>query len=173
VQVPRPFISWSHGRPQVGVLNGCYGAGKSNSRVTGPSLKLSFSSAEWRAAMQREEPVGASGRTHGIRHQADVRFCHQRRPERQLYEVQPTSGRGWAVSLLRRLLPCRANWRYRPRPGVRLPRLTAAKQSMADAAWAAVSGPPAASQFQEVTLPDAGCHRATASGRPYETLKEP
>jgi len=24
--------------------------------------------------MQREEPVGASGRTHGIRHQADVQF---------------------------------------------------------------------------------------------------
>jgi len=64
--------------------------------------------------MQSEEPVGAGGRTHGIRHQADVRFGHQRWPERQLYEVQLTSGCGWAVSLLRRLLPCRANWRYRP-----------------------------------------------------------
>ena len=64
--------------------------------------------------MQREEPVDASGRTHGIRHQADVRFGHQRWPERQLYEVQLTSGCGWAVSLRQRLLPSRANWRYQP-----------------------------------------------------------
>lgn len=36
--------------------------------------------------MQREEPFGAGGRTHGIRHQADVRLGHLRWPERQLYE---------------------------------------------------------------------------------------
>jgi len=52
------------------------------------------------AAAQRQEPVGAGGSTHGIRHQADVRFGHQRWPERQLYKVQLTSGCGWAVSLL-------------------------------------------------------------------------
>ena len=71
------------------------------------------------AVLQREEPVDASGRTHGIRHQADVRFGHQRWPERQLYEVQLTSGCGWAVSLRQRLLPSRANWRYRPIPARR------------------------------------------------------
>ena len=42
--------------------------------------------------MQREEPVGAGGLTHGICHQADVRFGHQRSPERPLYEVQLTPG---------------------------------------------------------------------------------
>ena len=63
---------------------------------------------------QREESVDAGGRTHGIRHQADVRFGHQRWPERQLCKVRLTLGCGWAVSLIRRLLPCRANWRYRP-----------------------------------------------------------
>jgi hypothetical protein len=65
-----------------------------------------------------EEPVDAGGRTHGIRHQADARRGHQRWPERQLYEVQLTSGCGWAALLLRRLLPCRANWRYRPKPAI-------------------------------------------------------
>jgi hypothetical protein len=50
--------------------------------------------------MQREESVAGVGRTHGVRHQADVRFCHQRWPERQLYEVLPTSVCGWVVSLL-------------------------------------------------------------------------
>jgi hypothetical protein len=33
-------------------------------------------------ASQREEPVDAGVRTHGIRHQATVRFDHQRWPER-------------------------------------------------------------------------------------------
>jgi hypothetical protein len=64
--------------------------------------------------MQREEPVVARRRTLGIRHQADVRFGYQRWHERQLNEVQLTSGCDWVVSLLRRLLPCRANWRCRP-----------------------------------------------------------
>jgi hypothetical protein len=64
--------------------------------------------------MQRKEPVDAGGRTHGIHHQADVRFGHKRWHERQLYEVQQTSGCDWAVSLRRRLLVCCANWRYRP-----------------------------------------------------------
>lgn len=40
--------------------------------------------------MQREEPVGAGGRTRGERHQADVHFGGRRRPERQLHEVQLT-----------------------------------------------------------------------------------
>lgn len=65
-------------------------------------------------ALQREEPVGAGGRDRGICHQADAHLGHQRWPERQLYKVQLTSGCGWAVSLLRRLLPCRANWRHLP-----------------------------------------------------------
>ena len=64
--------------------------------------------------MQRKEPFAARGCTHSIRHQADVRFGHQRSHERQLYEVQLTPDRSCAVSLLRRLLPSRANWRYRP-----------------------------------------------------------
>ncbi len=45
--------------------------------------------------MQRKEPVGAGGCTYGIRHQADVRFGQRRWTERQLYEVQLTSGCGW------------------------------------------------------------------------------
>lgn len=68
-------------------------------------------------AEQRKEPVGAGGRTHGIRHRADVRFGQQRWHERQLYEVQLrklSSGCGWAIPLFLRLLPCRANWRSRP-----------------------------------------------------------
>ena len=64
--------------------------------------------------MQREEPVGAHGRTHDLRHQADIRFRLRRWPERQLYEVQLTLGRHWSVSALRRLLVCRAKWRSRP-----------------------------------------------------------
>ena len=40
--------------------------------------------------MQREESAAVSGRTHGNRHQADVRFGGQRWPERQLYELQLT-----------------------------------------------------------------------------------
>lgn len=48
--------------------------------------------------MKREEPVDAGGRTHGIRHQADARFGHQRWPERQLCEVQLTSVCGRADS---------------------------------------------------------------------------
>jgi len=60
-------------------------------------------------------PVGAGGRTHGIRHQADVRFGHHRWPGWRLYKVQLPSGCGWAVSPFRRQLPCRANWRYRRR----------------------------------------------------------
>jgi len=59
-------------------------------------------------------PVAAGERTHGERHQADVRFGHWRWTERQLYEVQLTPDIDWGVSLHRRLLPCRANWRYRP-----------------------------------------------------------
>ena len=33
-------------------------------------------------AVQRKEPVTAGGRTHGKRHQGDVRFGHRRWPER-------------------------------------------------------------------------------------------
>lgn len=66
--------------------------------------------------MQREEPGAVGGRTHSKRHQADVWVGHRRWTERQLYGVQLTPDGDWAVSLLRRLLPCRANWRYRPRP---------------------------------------------------------
>ena len=51
--------------------------------------------------LQREEPVATGGRTHGKRHRADVRFGHQRWPERQLYEVQLTPDSDWAVSMLR------------------------------------------------------------------------
>ena len=40
------------------------------------------------------EPVDIGERTHGIRHQADVRLGHQRWPERQLYEVLLLLGRG-------------------------------------------------------------------------------
>jgi hypothetical protein len=84
-----------------------------------PSCTLmSFGRMGSSAALQRKEPVDDGGRTHGKRYQADVGVGHQRWPERQLYEVQPTSGCGCAVSLLRRLLPCRANWRYRPNPPV-------------------------------------------------------
>ena len=60
------------------------------------------------AALQREEPVDASGRTHGLRHRAAVRFGQQRWHERQLYEVQLTSGLDGMAWLRRRLLPCRA-----------------------------------------------------------------
>ncbi len=44
---------------------------------------------------QRKEPVGVGGRTNGFRHQADVVFGQRRWAERQLYEVQLTSGCGW------------------------------------------------------------------------------
>jgi len=64
--------------------------------------------------MQRVLPVAAGERTHGERHRADVRFGHWRWTERQLYEVQLTPDIDWGVSLHRRLLPCRVNWRYRP-----------------------------------------------------------
>lgn len=41
----------------------------------------------WVTALQREEPVAAGVRTHGKRHQADVRLDRERQPERQLGEV--------------------------------------------------------------------------------------
>jgi hypothetical protein len=44
------------------------------------------------AALQREEPVGAGGRTHGIRHQAVVQRGIQRWPERMLCRVKLTLG---------------------------------------------------------------------------------
>ena len=86
-------------------------------RLLSTAVNSDLRSFRWRlqmAARQRKEPVGAVGRTHGVRHEADVRFGHQRWPERQLYEVQLTSGRHWSASVLRRLLVCRAKWRYRP-----------------------------------------------------------
>lgn len=83
-------------------------------RLKSPKLQRSKDFGTPLSALQREEPVDASGRTHGIRHQADARFGHQRWPERQLYEVQLTSGCGSAVTLRQRLLSSRANWRYRP-----------------------------------------------------------
>jgi hypothetical protein len=75
---------------------------------------LSFATPARVSGMQREEPFAAGRPTPSKRRQADFRFGHHRGHERQLYEVQPTSGCDWAVSLLRRLLPCRANSRYRP-----------------------------------------------------------
>jgi hypothetical protein len=80
------------------------------------------------AAWQRKEPVGAVERTHGIRYQSNVRFRQLGWPERQLYEAQPTAGRGRAVSLLRRLLLGRANWRYRPSAVFRPANLGGVKQ---------------------------------------------
>jgi hypothetical protein len=70
--------------------------------------------------MKRQEPVEGNGRTHGIRQQADVRFGRQRLYERQLCEVQLTSGCDWTASLLQRLLPYRANWCYRPEAAARV-----------------------------------------------------
>lgn len=46
--------------------------------------------------MQRKEPVVARGRTHGERHQADIRLEQRGRLERRLYEVQLTSDYGRA-----------------------------------------------------------------------------
>jgi hypothetical protein len=63
-----------------------------------------------------------------MRHQGDVRFGHQRWPERQLYDVVLTSGFGWAVSLIRRRLFCRANWRFRPFGDIQSAELGASKQ---------------------------------------------
>ena len=54
-----------------------------------------------RSALQRVLPVAAGERTHGERHQADVRFGHWRWTERQLYEVQLTPDIDWGVSLHR------------------------------------------------------------------------
>jgi hypothetical protein len=80
-------------------------------------------------AVQREEPVAASGGTHGMRHQADVRIGHPSWPERQLCEVQLTLVCGRAISWLQRLLAFRANWRYRPTPYLRVsPKLPVAKR---------------------------------------------
>lgn len=62
------------------------------------------------AAMQREEPVGVSGRTRAIRLQPGARLDHQLGHERRLCKLQLNSvgkPRG-------RLLQRRANWRYRP-----------------------------------------------------------
>jgi hypothetical protein len=86
------------------------GAGVPAEHLPKPTLALSArDSLLWESDM----PVGAGGRTHGIRHQADVRFGHHRWPGWHLYKVQLASGCRWAVSPFRRLLPCRANWRYR------------------------------------------------------------
>jgi len=49
-----------------------------------PDPLLSSAALTRAAVMQREEPVAARGCIHGIGHQADVRFGHQRSPERQL-----------------------------------------------------------------------------------------
>ncbi len=68
--------------------------------------------------MQRLEPVAAVGRALGIPHQAVARFGRQRWPGWQPCEVQLTLGRCGVVSMLRRLLPCSANWRYRPGAGI-------------------------------------------------------
>jgi hypothetical protein len=69
-----------------------------------------------KAALQRKEPVGVNRRTHGICHEADVRFSQQRWPERQLCEVQLTLGCDRAVSLLRRLLTAARNGGTDPKP---------------------------------------------------------
>lgn len=66
------------------------------------------------AALLREEPVAAVGRTHRKRDQAEVRFGRRRWPERQLYKVQLTFDCDWAVSVIQRLLACLANWWQRP-----------------------------------------------------------
>ncbi len=83
---------------------------KSARHVYGPTAGLRA------ATLQRKEPVGVSGRTHGICHQADVRFSQQRWPERPLYEVQLPLGCDWAVSLLRRLLPAARTGGADPKP---------------------------------------------------------
>ncbi len=70
-------------------------------------------------------PVATSGRTHGKRHQTDVRFGGRRWPERQLCEGELTPDSDWAFSLPKRLLPCRANRRYRPKTAGRDFRLQA------------------------------------------------
>jgi hypothetical protein len=55
-----------------------------------PSAVRSVASTAWMSAVQREQPVAVGGRTHGKRHQADVRFGGQRWPERQLCEGELT-----------------------------------------------------------------------------------
>lgn len=64
------------------------------------------------APLQLEEPVAASGRTHGRGPQADIRFGHRHRPDQQLYGVHLTSGYDRAVSAL-----TTAPQRYRPQAG--------------------------------------------------------
>ena len=93
------------------------------------------------SAVQREEPVAAVGRTRGKRRQADVRFGPRRSTERQLYEVQLTPDCYRAVSLLRRLLPCRANWRYRPISDMRCRELVAPKRPVVSVTEAPEGGP--------------------------------
>ena len=80
--------------------------------------------------MQREEPVAVGGRTHGKRHQADVRFGGLCWPERQLCVGELTPDGDWAVSLVKRLLPCRANWQYRPFCDIRGPELDALQRTL-------------------------------------------
>ena len=101
------------------------------SRLRGLDSLPPFAAPTSVSALQRKELVDAGGRTHGIRHQAAVRFGHPRRRERQLYEVQLTSGCDWVVSLLRRLIPCRANWRCRPVAACRRADVVSRKQPLA------------------------------------------
>jgi hypothetical protein len=61
-----------------------YGTPSSRWRRSALDPLLSFGAALLMSAMQRKEPVGANGRTHGVRHQADVRARQLRWPERQL-----------------------------------------------------------------------------------------
>ena len=86
----------------------------------------------WKDCLAAEEPVAAVGRTRGKRHQADVQFSPRRRTERQLCEVQLTPDCYWAASLLRRLLPCRANWRYRPTSDGQIDVFDAVKRTVVD-----------------------------------------
>jgi hypothetical protein len=69
-------------------------------RHTRPLRRMKRPSAVRTTALQREESVAAGERTHGKRHQADIRFGHRRWTERQLYEVKLTPDCNWAVSLL-------------------------------------------------------------------------
>lgn len=88
---------------------------------------LSSGRPTWRAAKQRKEPVAAGGRTHGDRHQADIRLGQQPCLERQLYEAQLTPDCESVFVPLGRLLPPAASGSYRTISDIHCPYLVALK----------------------------------------------
>ena len=66
--------------------------------------------------MQRLRTLVSGGRTHGIRHLADVRYGCQRWAERLLNGEQLTPACDRADSLLQQLLPCRVDSDLDPSP---------------------------------------------------------